>query len=358
MKICFLIADISGKGGTERVTTMIANGLSNRGKKVSIITCKGDGRGSFDLELEIDVYCLNSERRRFSFDRKLSNITKIWRLIKKNKFDVIIAVDVYLYLYLLPVQITRISKCIVWEHFNYYIASMKSSRIARRIAVKLADKIVVLGKKDLENYERHFINTDKILYIYNPVAYRLNDYRNPDTYRIITAGRLCKQKGFDFLIKAWKIIEEDKDIDKRWRLDIYGEGEEKEHLEGLIVKNKLNRIYLKGYTNNLEEEMINSSLFVLSSRYEGFGLVLLEAQAKGLPCISFNCKEGPAEIIDDGVNGFLVNEEDVEALAEKMKILMNSRELRVNFAKKAQKDLQRFALESVLDSWEMLLRDF
>lgn len=357
MRICFLIADISGKGGTERVTTDIANGLLNKGKEVSIITCKGFGGNRYGLDTNIKIYCLHGEKSKGYVLRKLCNSIKIWNIIRKNKFDVVIAVDIYLYLYLLLVQITGICRCIAWEHFNYYISDTKYSLIARNIAVKLADRIVVLGKKDLENYRKHYRNANNIVYIYNPVAFQKTEYIGADTYRIIAAGRLCKQKGFDLLIKAWKKVEMNEKIDGKWKLDIFGDGEEEKYLNELIEKNRLKRIFLKGYTDDLEKEITESSIFVLSSRYEGFVLVLLEAQAKGLPCISFNCKEGPSEIIRDGVNGFLVEEENAEILADKMMILMNNRELRINFAENAQRDLQRFELETILDSWEKLLNE-
>ena len=101
--------------------------------------------------------------------------------------------------------------------------------------------------------------------------------------------------------------------------------------------------------------MADSSIFVMSSHHEGFPSVLLEAQSKGLPCVSFAFKEGPAEIIDDGVNGFLVEAENVEALAEKLYQLMNDQTLRESFSRMAQKDLARFKPERVLQDWDRML---
>lgn len=355
MKICFLIANLSGNGGTERVTSMIANGLSARGIEVEIITCKGSEKGIYTLDSNIKVNFLHSETNRFSLFRKLTNIIKIWTITWKHKFDIVIAVDIYLYLYLLPVQFTRLSKCIAWEHFNYYIASMRYSLIARKSAIRWADKVIVLGEKDLQNYKLHCRNTNNMIYIYNPVAFQATEYKGVDSHRIIAAGRLTKQKGFDLLIDVWNIIESDSLIESKWELDIFGDGEEKENLNTKIESYGLKHIHLKGYTNDLENEMSKSSIFVLSSRYEGFVLVLLEAQAKGLPCISFDCKEGPSEIIDDGINGFLIQESNIQDFANKLMLLMNNRDLRLNFGRNAHNNLQRFKLDSVLDSWENVL---
>ena len=103
--------------------------------------------------------------------------------------------------------------------------------------------------------------------------------------------------------------------------------------------------------------MTNSSIFAFSSRYEGFGLVLLEAQAAGLPCVSFKCKEGPEEIIDDGVNGFLVEPLNVDLFADKMRLLMQDESRRIEFSKNSTKDLNRFDRELIINKWDKLLKE-
>ena len=112
-----------------------------------------------------------------------------------------------------------------------------------------------------------------------------------------------------------------------------------------------------GYTESPHKEMEKGSVFVLSSRYEGFGLVLLEAQAKGLACVSFNCKEGPREIIDDGINGFLVEEGNVSELSKKLLRLIKNDNLRKSFMRSASKDLYRFYPERILMEWDNAIRE-
>jgi len=119
----------------------------------------------------------------------------------------------------------------------------------------------------------------------------------------------------------------------------------------------LKNIELCGYATDVEKEFLDSSIFVLTSRYEGFGLVLLEAQSCGLPCVSFNCKEGPAEIIDNGVNGFLIDPFDVSDFAEKTIYLLENETLRREFAEKSRKDLYRFSIKSVMQQWENLFEN-
>ena len=110
-------------------------------------------------------------------------------------------------------------------------------------------------------------------------------------------------------------------------------------------------------TDKLYSEMQKSAIFVLSSRYEGFGLVLLEAQAAGLPCVSFDCKEGPREIIDNGINGFLVREGDTNELSERILLLIKNTALRRSFSKNSQKDLYRFTPEKILKEWNTVLEE-
>lgn len=354
MRICFLIADLSAQGGTERVTSIIANGLLSRKYEVDIISCRNEPKCFFSLNKEIRVYSLRAEKVKGKFRRRYASIKKIWKLVCDRKYDVIIAVDVYLYLYLFPVQIMKKSKCIAWEHFNCNISSMKSSGLARALAVIFADQVVVLGKQDLNNYIRKFKKSNNITYIYNPVAFEKTTNISIDKHRIIAVGRLTEQKGFDLLIEAWNIIEkEDKDSD--WILDIYGKGKLEEQLINQIDQHDLKRVHLKGYADNICAEYLNSSIFVLSSRYEGFVLVLIEALACGLPCVSFNCPEGPSETIEDEVNGFLVENGNVYQLAEKLMQLMHNEELRKEFSSNAHNNLQRFDIQDVLNSWERLL---
>lgn len=355
MKICFLIASISGKGGTERVTTMVASALANKEYEVGIISCRGDIKPFFNIDSRVTISTLHAEKINSSLTRKINNYKKIWEIEDKEKYDVIIAVDIYLYLYLIPFQITKKCRCIAWEHFNFYEVSMKSTKLARYLAVKFADKIVLLGKEDLKNYKSHYQDISNITYIYNPVAFKLSTNANMQVHRIIAAGRLTKQKGFDLLIQVWGLLEKNEDVGD-WRLDVFGEGEEEKILKKLVHENGLKRVCFRGYSCNLEEELEKSSIFVLTSRYEGFVLVLIEAMAKGLPCVSFDCKEGPREIIADGQNGFIVEEGHIKLFAEKLLSLMQNDKLRLEFSSKCKMNIERFNIANVVNEWDKLFK--
>lgn len=350
--IAFLIMNFSNGGGTERVTSVIANNLSMRGYTVSVISCREGEESRFYINGDITLLSLHGEKRTNALYRKIDTVRQLQKLVLKRRIDVMVAVDVALYLYLWPLQKKHLCRCIAWEHFNYYIANSRLVKFSRKLAAENADCVIVLGKNDLRNYKTHYKKINRIEYVYNPIALSVEKKTSMDKKRVIAVGRLSRQKGFDLLLEAWKIVEAN---NTEWTLDIFGEGNLKEELQQQMEELGLKNVHLRGYAKDIEEEYINSSIFALSSRYEGFVLVLMEAQAKALPCVSFNCKEGPAETIDNGVNGYLVEEGDVVGFADSLLRLMNDKKLRDSFSEHARKDLGRFDTDTVMGKWIRIL---
>lgn len=350
--IAFLIMDFSNGGGTERVTSVIANNLKKAGYNISVISCQKGEVSRFFLESGVKLISLHGEKENNKILRKIKTYKFLKKVIIEKKIDIVIAVDVTLYLYLFPLQLQHLCKCVAWEHFNYYIAQNRTIKLARKLAAKCADAVVVLGKNDLNNYIKNIKKIKNIRYIYNPIAVKIDPSANMESKTIIAIGRLAEQKGFDLLIESWSKLEKEF---PDWELNIFGEGSLRKALEKQIQSYKLKQIYLRGYAKDVDFELLNSSIFVLPSRYEGFVLVLMEAQAKGLPCVAFNCKEGPAEIIDDGVNGFLVEPSNTEKFAQKLRILMENKTLREQFSKKSTKDLARFDTNKIINEWINLI---
>ena len=174
------------------------------------------------------------------------------------------------------------------------------------------------------------------------------DSANCRSKQILAVGRLDSQKGFDLLLNAWSLIFKDF---PDWSLNIYGRGIWADYLKDISSYFHLTNVSFNDPVHDVKELYLNHSVFVLPSRYEGFGLVLLEAMQCGVSSIAFNCNTGPADMIIDGVNGFLVEQGNIEALADRMKQLMNDEGLRMNFSKKGQKGLGTFQRERVLKKW-------
>lgn len=355
MKIAFLINNIDNKGGTERVTTVLANKLASRRNSVSLISIMKGGNPAYKLNELINLYSLHYEGKGRVHSRVGLPIL-IYKIVKKLKIKVLVCVDVGPYTYLKTIRSILECKVVVWEHFNYYNFHSLRDKRKKECAARYADAFVVLGYNDFISYKQHVKKIKKLTYIYNPVTVDVKGKTRLGEKHVISVGRLVKQKGFDILLDVWKKVKMDK-YSEEWVLDIYGDGPEREVLESKIRKLCIEDVNLNSYTKNITAKYLSSSIFVLSSRFEGFVLVLLEAQACGLPTISFDIKEGPREIITDGVNGFLVPPFDVNKMASKILDLMKNEDKLRYFSENSRKDLGKFDLEKIVDKWELLFNE-
>lgn len=348
--VAFLIMDISKCGGTERVTSVLANSLSKYGFNVSIISCQNGENCFFEISDSVSLLSINGERYKNSFIRKYMCYRNLRNIIHSKKIDLLISVDVALYLYAFIFR--SICKCISWEQFTSDICISILMRFARFLSTRYADSVVVLSDHDRENYIKKYKYIKKIVTIYNPITIKEISNEAKRNRTIISVGRLEYEKGFDNLIEAWKNLEPQF---PGWTVNIFGDGSQKNQLESQIRKLELKRIFLKGYTTRVEDELSTSQIYVLPSRYEGFGLALLEARMASLPCISFNCKYGPAEIIEDGINGILVEDQNIEALAGAMKELMINNDKRERMSRNANKNLSKYSADFIVKQWAELI---
>lgn len=221
----------------------------------------------------------------------------------------------------------------------------QDERIVRRF-----DKFVVLTNEDKE----YWGNLHNIEVIPNAAMNMGGHFSDVANHRVIAVGRLDYQKGFDRLIQAWCYIQRDGRY-QDWHLDIFGQGEWHEMLENMISERNLNdSIRLNNPTNQIGREYAQSSLIVMTSNYEGFGMVLVEAMACGVPAVAFDCKCGPRDIISDGENGLLVHNGDIPGLAEAMMKLMGDYELRRRMSGKARQVVDTYSEKAVMDKWVRL----
>lgn len=215
---------------------------------------------------------------------------------------------------------------------------------------KRSDVIVALTHNDAKNWK-----TKNVVVIPNIVDLHNTEHSQLKEKTAIFAGRFTYQKGLDRMLNAWKII-----VTKRkdWTLKLVGEGELKEFLEHRCQELEItDRVIFKQATNEIKKEYINSSLLLFTSRFEGFGLILVEAMQCGVPCISFDCPYGPSDIIDNGVNGYLVENGNVEDFAVEILKLINDDELRIKMGKAAIEKAKKYLPENIMPLWIKLYED-
>lgn len=210
-------------------------------------------------------------------------------------------------------------------------------------------KVVLLTNEEMSDWPG-FTNATVIP---NPIANIQNsNVSDCMSKKVIAVGRYVHQKGFDMLISVWQNVSE-KHPD--WILNIYGEGDLKENYQQQITQLGLNEsCFLKEPVKNIFDKYAESSIFVLSSRYEGFGMVIIEAMSCGLPVVSFSCPCGPKDIIENGINGILVKNGDSEELANQICHLIENPQKRKCIAEQAYSSSKKYYIENIAGRWKSL----
>ena len=215
---------------------------------------------------------------------------------------------------------------------------------------KNLDAFAVLTEGARDDYDRHLKGRVKIAVIPNS-ARELGAPADLDAKRVLAAGRLTRQKGFDWLIPAWAQVEA-KHPD--WQLRICGEGNWRERLEAQVAEHGLENIELPGSCPDMEDQMAKASIFALSSRFEGFPLILCEAMSKGMAPVAFDCPTGPAEMIRDGENGLIVQLGDIDAFAAALLRMIEDDELRHRCGAAALETGKGFKMDAIGPIWDAL----
>ncbi|MGU5839847.1 glycosyltransferase family 4 protein [Aeromonas caviae] len=356
-KICFFVGNLNQAGGTERVSLVIASELQARGYQIHMLSLQCGDNPFFELADGIQVSQLFTTAGRGSLRLPLA-ILKLRRYLQQHQIDILIDVESMLALYALPAVLGLNIRHICWEHFNYSVDLGKASRrLARKLAARFADDVVTLTERDKQLWVANTKCTANIVSIPNPVTIILPTEINLHKAKLFLAvGRLTYQKGFDLLLQAWAQVAP---LHPDWRLRIVGDGEDKAMLEQL--RRDLNieaSTELLPKTNNIAAHYQQAAFFVMSSRFEGLPLVLIEAQAYGLPIVSFNCDTGPAEIIKHGETGWLCEAGDVADLSDKISNAVscfNEEVTYKSFSQHAKGNRNEFSVDVIIDKWSNLL---
>ena len=372
-KIVYCTPALYMAGGVERVLTLKANYFAEQlGYDITIILTEGRNLPLFyPLSDKVKVVNLDlgfEELWHCSFLKKVYLYLKKQRQFKQKLRDELMRIKPDITVSLLRREINFItgikdgSKKIGELHINRanyrnfdaresnFIKSLFSKFWMRNLVGKLQqlDKLVVLTDKDKASW----VELSNVVAIPDPLSFQPSSRSELGNKRVIAVGRYSYEKGYDMLLSAWKKVAQEC---PGWRLDIFGDGD-KSSLEHLIESLNIDRdtCALHGRTSDIEKEYVDSSLFVCSSRFEGFGMVIVEAMACGLPVVSFDCPWGPGSIISDGRDGVLVENANVDALADKIIQVLSAKDYMHELAQNAVDKSKKYRLESIALKWKSL----
>ncbi len=372
-KIVYCTPALYMAGGVERVLTLKANYFAEHfGYDITIILTEGKDKPLFySLSDKVKIVNLDIGFEQLwtcSFVKKVLVYLKKQRLYKKRLAAELMRLRPDITVSLLRREINFISsvrdgsKKVGELHINranYRNFDAGNSNIVKDLfskfwmrslvsKLKRLDRLVVLTEKDKEAWGE----LNNVVAIPNPLSFEAHAISDQGQKRVLAVGRYCHEKGYDHLLQAWAKVQQ---ICPDWRLDIYGDGDRTVY-EQMVDRLHIdyNRCGLHGRTSDIQSEYIKSSLSVCSSRFEGFGLAIVEAMACGLPVVSFDCPWGPGSIISDGEDGLLVANGNVEQLAHSMIRLMSNVSERRAMAEKAVKNVQRFRIEQIAERWKQL----
>ena len=241
---------------------------------------------------------------------------------------------------------------IAQDHLNFE-RRMRNTAVTATLdeVVPTVDAFVTLTDADRADYQRRY-PAALVRRIPNPSPFQRRERGSVDAKVVVSAGRLMHRKGFDRLIDAWApLVTAFPD----WQLHIYGRGERRPELEAQIAALGVgDSLQLMGYTPDFDRALADAGIYAMSSRIEGFPMVLLEAMSHGLPLVSFDCPRGPAEIIDDGVTGRLVKDDDVGGYTRALGEMMSDagRRRRLGLASYAR--AATYEIDTVTAQWETL----
>ena len=374
MKIVYVIASLETSGGTERIVSEKANYLADVfGYDVTII-CYDQHENSSNFYFLSD----NVEQRqlglqmysqyRYAYPKRLwkkyvlrSHLKRaLSKVVKEINPDFLIGIshfraDIVCTIDCKTKKIieSHVPRSFIENTNNKYINDIYKRYYDMRyfhVIEKKADMIITLTERDRELWSE----AKRVETIPNFSNLHIDQVCDHKKKRVITVGRLSKEKGFDRLLVIWKLV-----VNKHpdWQLDIFGDGDMKNKLEQKIKLGNITNVTLCGTTNQISKELSKSSICVSTSYYEGFSLVLLEAITHGVPCVAFDCPYGPRTIIEDGKCGYLVENGHIPQFVEKLCTLMENEQLRIEFSKASIERSKFFNIDAIMLQWKKLFEE-
>ncbi|WP_158976822.1 glycosyltransferase family 4 protein [Cellulophaga sp. L1A9] len=352
MKIMFLIGKKTNIGGIPRVVSLLSdNLLLIPNIEIHIVSYLDEKETGYNWNKKIKFHSLISKRQSMKTGIFKATI-RLRKILTSEKIDILISCgSLFGPLGVLSTRLSK-TKLIYWDHSNYFENTSHNFKIkSKNFTARFADTVVPLTKRDEINYRNH-TSAKKIVQIYNPIDSKLEGLEHnydKNSKLIISVGRLTSQKNFLGLVDvAKKVLLELPDI--KWH--IYGDGNEKDLIQDKINREGLtDKLILKGQSDNLYELYPNYSMMVMTSKYEGFPMTLLEGMANKLPLVCFDIPTGPDEIIIENLNGHLIQPFEYDKMADKIIELHINESKKILFSTKNNELIEQFNMKSIINQW-------
>lgn len=367
-KLLYITNAIDGSGGLERVLSVKTKVLTEDfGYEIHIITLSKSDLLKKQSSKKDSFFPFSDKIVQHKIDvsgNPLQYISKyisgIKKVVAKVKPEIILVCDDGLKAFFLPKILGRKISIIYERHVSKLIEISENQGLMKKVItplkfflmnalVKSFTQFIVLTEGNKNEWK-----SKNVQVIPNPLPFFPSEISTLQNKRVIAVGKQSYQKGFDRLLNAWSLLDPEF---QDWQLHIYGKLDESLGLEKQVQNLKIeDQVFFHPPEKKIEEKYAESSIFVLSSRYEGFGMVLIEAMSFGIPCVSFDCNYGPSDIIRNNEDGFLVTNGNEKELAEKLQLLMKDETLRQEMGEKARKNVQRFLPQNIAKQWDELFK--
>ncbi len=368
MKLLFLIHSL-GSGGAERVTANLANHFAEKGWQVTMVTMASEEQDFYPLHPSVERIAIDmasmSGNPLIGLWRNLRRLAHLRSILRRTDPDIAQGMMTTANILLAYAAWGLPRPCLIGServHPPQFPLDGRWEALRRHAYGKLA-AMTTMTRESARWLETHTA-TCRVSVIPNPVCWPLpvlapslwpDTICPPGRHVLLAVGRLERQKGFDCLIEAFSMLAP---THADWDLVVLGEGSQRSALREQKQQAGLEtRVHLPGKVGNVGEWYARADIYAMSSRFEGFPNTLVEAQAYGLPAVSFDCDSGPRDILRDQVDGLLVPPGDVIALAAALDRLMGNAELRASFAARAIEVRERFSMERIAGLWQALFED-
>ncbi|MFV8326801.1 glycosyltransferase family 4 protein [Flavobacterium sp. ZS1P14] len=359
MKLLYIVPNINNEGGVARVLSIKANYLVEKlGYEVHILT-QNEGFSPLFYHFNVNVVFHDVLLKGNFFQFFNAFVKGLKRNVQAIQPDVIIVCDNGLKAYCIPFILKNKIPLVLEMHSSRFI---EERAIRKNSRTKLAfNCIAVLKRNGIKKYDRFIVETTEsvsewniknTIVIPNPLWFTTEQFNDLESKKVIAVGRHTYEKGFDSMLKIWKrVVAKHPD----WLLEVYGKSNKISDLNALAENLDVSKnVVFYEPVHRINEKYLEASFYLMTSRFEGFGMVLIEAMASGLPCIAYDCPCGPRAIISHNEDGFLIENGEESDYVKAIETLIENAALRREMGKKAKLSSEKYEINAIMQTWNQL----